>query len=126
MDLYHIWCDLKPGVSDREFAASISKFLGFLKEQGKIGAWRITRRKLGFGPPELGEFHIIIETQDMAQLDAAFQLAATRTGEVEERHFAVNALVRNFRAALYRDFPGAVRAQGGAAAGPSRGRSARS
>lgn len=112
MDLYHIWCDLKPGVSDMEFAASISKFLGFLKEQGKISAWRVTRRKLGFGPPEIGEFHIIIETEDLAQLDAAFQLAAARTGEVEERHFAVNSLVQNFRAALYRDFPDDVRKTG--------------
>lgn len=130
MDLYHIWCDLKPGVSDTEFASSVSNFLGFLQEQGKISAWRVTRRKLGFGLRELGEFHIIIETENLAQLDAAFQLAATRSGDVEERHFAVYSLVQNFRAALYRDFPDAVRVRGGrkAARRPARlgGRSARS
>ena len=31
MDLYHIWCDLKPGVSDATLAENASKYLGHLK-----------------------------------------------------------------------------------------------
>lgn len=112
MDIYHVWCELKPGVSDMEFASNISIFLGRLREQGKIAGYRVTRRKLGLGQPGLGDFHIMIETEDLAQLDAAFNHAATRAGEVEQQHFAVNSMAQNLRFALYRDFPDAVRMTG--------------
>ncbi|MFZ5834280.1 MAG: DUF6614 family protein [Pseudomonadota bacterium] len=113
MDIYHVWCELKPGMRDMDFASNIATFLGRLRDQGKISGWRITRRKLGLGQPSLGDFHIMIETEDLAQLDAAFQHVATRTGEVEEQHFAVNSMATNLRFALYRDFPDAVRQTGG-------------
>ncbi len=113
MDLYHVWCDLKPGVKDTEFTSNISIFLGRLREQGKIAGYRVTRRKLGLGQPSLGDFHIMIETGDLAQLDAAFNHVVTRTGDVEEQHFAVNSMATNLRFALYRDFPDAVRQTGG-------------
>lgn len=113
MDIYHVWCELKPGVRDMEFAENINVFLGRLREQGKIAGFRITRRKLGLGQPSLGDFHIMIETDDLAQLDAAFQHVATRTGQVEEEHFAVNSMATNLRFALYRDFPDAGRKTGG-------------
>ena len=70
MDLYHIWCDLKPGVSDVALVENAQKYLGHLKSEGLIEGWRLTRRKLGLGAAGLGEFHIIIETNDLAQLDA--------------------------------------------------------
>jgi hypothetical protein len=60
----------------------------------------------------MGEFHIMIETEDLAQLDRAFAHVASRTEPVESRHFAVNALVRDARFALYRDFPDPVRKTG--------------
>ncbi len=113
MDIYHVWCELKPGVRDMEFAGNVDAFLGRLREQGKISGYRITRRKLGLGQPSLGDFHIMIETGDMAQLEAAFQHVANRTGQVEEEHFAVNSMATNLRFALYRDFPDSVRKTGG-------------
>jgi hypothetical protein len=91
MDLYHIWCDLKPGERDVEFAEHVSRYLGKLKADGLIAGFRLTRRKLGFGVPGLGEFHVMIETQDLTQLDRVFQAVSTRA--------------ENFKAALYRDFP---------------------
>jgi len=112
MNLYHVWCDLKPGASDVEFAANLSVFLNRLRDQGKIASFRITRRKLGLGPSDLGDFHIMIETDDLAQLDAAFQHVAMRAGEVEQQHFSVNSMAQNVRFALYRDFPDAVRKVG--------------
>ena len=105
MDLYHIWCDLKPGQLDVEFAEHVSRYLGKLKADGLIVDFRLTRRKLGFGVPGLGEFHVMIETQDLAQLERAFQTVSSRTDPVESLHQAVNSRVDNFRAALYRDFP---------------------
>src|SRR5262245_3277652 len=109
MDYYHIWCDLKDGSQDLAFCRNVAQYLGYLQERGLIVGWRLTRRKLGFGLPELGEFHLIIETQDLAQLEQAFQRAASRDSEVEPLHRAVYSAVRNARFALYRDYPDAVR-----------------
>ncbi|MBV8401908.1 MAG: hypothetical protein JOZ58_02510 [Acetobacteraceae bacterium] len=112
MDLYHVWCDLKPGVGDLAFSEQLAAYLGHLHERGLIAGWRLMRRKLGLGPPGLGEFHIMIEVRDLAQLDAAFREVASRHEPVEGFHFGVNSLVRNAVFALFRDFPDAVRKSG--------------
>ncbi len=112
MDVYDIWCDLKPDVGDLEFAAKLDASLEHLKAQGLIEGWRLTRRKLGLGPSALGEFHIRIELRDLAQLDAAFDRAAARREPVEGLHFGLNSLVANTTFALYRDFPDPVRHSG--------------
>lgn len=112
MDIYHIWCNLKDDVSDTGFADEVNSFLGHLREQGQIQGFRVTRRKLGLGPRELPEFHIAVEIEDMAQLDAAFGRVAERTDPVESLHHAVNSKVRDVLFALYRDFPDAARRRG--------------
>ena len=112
MDLYHIWCDLKPGVRDVALVESAQKYLDHLKSQGLIEGWRLTRRKLGLGAPGLGEFHLIIETTDLAQLEQAFQHVSSRSEPVESVHHGLNALVQNAMFALYRDFPDAHRTYG--------------
>lgn len=112
MNLYHIWCDLKPGVSDLTFAENVGRYLGHLKEQGLIEGYRLGRRKLGLAPATLGEFHIMVEVRDLAQLDAAFDRVAGRREPVEGFHFGVNSLVTNASFALYRDFPDPVRHAG--------------
>jgi hypothetical protein len=112
MDIYHIHCDTKPGVSDMDFVAAIDRYLGHLRDQGLIAAWRTTRAKLGFGLKGMGDWHLMIEVRDLAQLDAAFGHVATRAGPVEGLHHGVNALVTNITFALTRDFPDAVRRQG--------------
>jgi len=78
MDIYHGWCDLKPGVSDTAFADAFSRYMAHLKREGKIESARLTRRKLGLGPKHLAEFHFMIETRDMAhtqQIVAALSAA---------------------------------------------------
>lgn len=112
MDIYHVWCDLKPGTRDTEFSDRVASYLGHLQQQGLIGGWRLTRRKLGLGPRELGEFHVMIEVAGLHQLDQAFARVATRRDPVEGLHFAVNSMVENASFALYRDFPDAVRQRG--------------
>ena len=112
MDHYHTWFDLKPGTKDTDFARAMAGYMGYLKDKGLIEGWRLTRRKLGFGPRELGEFHIVMETKDLAQLDAAFNHVATRKEPVESVHFGVNRHVENLKIALYRDFPDSVRHEG--------------
>lgn len=112
MDLYHVWCDLKPGVSDTAFSDHVAHYLGRLADEGLIARWRLTRRKLGLGPRDLGEFHIMIEVQGLAQLDTAFAAVAARRNPVEELHFSVNSMVNGATFALYRDFPDALRQRG--------------
>lgn len=112
MDLYNIWCDLKPGVSDLAFSEKVAFYLDHLREQGLIEGWRLTRRKLGLGHPALGEFHLMIEVRDLAQLESAFQQVASRQDPIEEFHHRVNSLVQNAVFALYRDFPDPVRQHG--------------
>ncbi|HWR83713.1 MAG TPA: DUF6614 family protein [Candidatus Deferrimicrobium sp.] len=100
-----VWCNLKDSSKDLEFSKAIDGYLGYLKEQGKIESYRLMRRKFGFGPEELGEFQVIISARDLAQLDGAFKLVASRTGEIERRHAAVYSAVKDLRSGLYRDFP---------------------
>lgn len=109
MDYYHIWFNLKDSHRDLEFAEHAKAFLDHLREKGLIESAQLSRRKLGFGPSELGEFHIAIGTRDLTQLDAVFQQMATRDGHTERLHVRVYSAITDFRSALYRDFPDAVR-----------------
>lgn len=112
MNIYHIWCNLKSGVSDLDFCEKTRAYLEHLRADGRLTAFRITRAKLGLRPPSLREFHIMLEFEDLAQLDAAFAAAATRADPVEHFHHAVNSLVQDVMFALYRDFPDAARVHG--------------
>lgn len=111
MDVYEICVDLRPGVSDLDFAAALDAYLGALRSEGRIESWRLLRRKLGLGAGT--EFKVLIETRDLAQLDAAFHDVSARTEPVEGLHHGVNSLVTSFSASLYRDFPDPHRVTGG-------------
>jgi hypothetical protein len=112
MDHYHTWFDLKSGVRDMDLAGAMARYMDYLKARGLIEGWRLTRRKLGLGPRELGEFHIVMETKNLAQLEEAFAHVASRAEPVESVHFDVNSKATNLTFALYRDFPDAVRREG--------------
>ena len=112
MDIYHIWCNLKPGVSDLEFVRNTRTYLDSLQQRAKLARYRITRCKLGLRPATLSDFHLMLEFENLAQLDDAFSAAATRSDPVEAVHHAVNSLVKDVSFALYRDFPDPVRAEG--------------
>lgn len=105
MNYYEIWVNLKDSRRDLEFAKAIDEYLGHLRTQGKLESWKLTRRKFGFSPDGMGEFHISIAFKDLTQLDQAFGLVATRAGQVEQLHNPVYSLVTDFKSALYRDFP---------------------
>ena len=112
MDIYHIFCNLKPGVHDLDFVRETRAYLDHLKRDGRLQAYRITRAKLGFRPRELSEFHVTLEFESLAQLDHAFAHVASRADPVEGLHHAVNSKVQDIFFALYRDFPDANRVAG--------------
>jgi hypothetical protein len=94
------------------FVEGVRSYLERLKRHGQLRAYRITRCKLGFRPPQLREFHITLEFDDMAQMQAAFDTVSSRTDPVESLHHAVNSKVQDVVFALYRDFPDSTRIQG--------------
>ena len=110
MDHYHIWFNLRNGHKDLAFSQALAALMGHLQREGLVEGYTLARRKLGFGPSSLGEFHVDIRTRDLAQLDAAFQRMAERSGEREALHAAVYGQITDFQAALYRDFPDPQRA----------------
>ena len=112
MDYYHTWFDLKPGIKDSDFARALTRYMTYIKDRQLIEGWKLSRRKLGLGPAELGDFHLVMETRNMAQLEEAFQHVASRAEPVESVHFDVNSKAQNARFGLYRDFPDAVRREG--------------
>lgn len=112
MDHYHAFFDLKPGTKDLEFARHLARYMGHLQENGLLEGWRMERRKLGLGPRELGEFHVVMDTKNLDQLEKAFQHVSTRSGAVEGLHFDVNRHTTNLMFALYRDFPDPQRREG--------------
>jgi hypothetical protein len=112
MDVYQIWVDGKPGVRDHPFLEAIVRYLGALKSNRKIDAWRLLRRKLGLGPASLGQFQALIETRDLAQLDQAFKSVSQRAAPVESADLGVSSRVANFQAGLWRDFPETHRQHG--------------
>lgn len=111
MDSYEIWVDLAPGANDLEFVNAVRAYLDHFMHEGKLAAYRIRRRKFGFGPEVLGEFVLTLDFNSLSQMDNAFQEAATREAAVEQLHREVYSRVTNFRSGLYRDFPDPVRKQ---------------
>ena len=105
MNYYEAWFNLAETHKDLEFAHALDDYLGHLVREGLIAGYRFTRRKLGFGPSELGEFHVTISVESLAQLDEAFGAVARRSGDLERLHARVYSAITDVRFALYRDFP---------------------
>lgn len=106
MDIYNIWFDLKPDADEDDFADALRAFMDHMEAQGRVAGWRMMRCKLGFRPDAMPEFHIMIETEDLTQLDRAFTAAAAREGETDRLHFSANSMVQGAKFALFRDWPG--------------------
>ena len=109
-DIYHIWADKKKGISDLDFASNMRKFLQHLVDEGKMNSFRVTRCKLGFRSiQDLPEWHMMMEFDNMAQLEKAFNRVVPRKGELEKEHISFNKFVEdNIQHALYRDWPDAI------------------
>jgi hypothetical protein len=112
MDIYNAWFDLKADVSDVEFSDRLKTYMDRLKDDGMMQGWRLMRRKLGLSAAPVGEFHLMMEFSDLAQLDQAFNRVGSRREPIEGVHFGVNSQVQNVQFALYRDFPDSIRHRG--------------
>lgn len=91
---------------------SARKYLDHLKEAGHLVSYRLTRCKLGLAPPQLREWHIAIDFENLTQMDNAFNRVASRADPVESFHHAVDSKVEDIFFALYREFPDSTRVTG--------------
>jgi hypothetical protein len=106
MDIYHIWADKEGDISDLDWVNNMKSFLDHLVVEGKMESYRITRCKMGFRSMDVPEWHIMMEFQNMAQLDSAFDRVAPLEGELEHKHRSFNQFVSGtIQHALYRDWP---------------------
>ena len=109
MNLYHVMIDLKDDAKALAFAKALDDWLGYLQGEGKIGPWRLMRRKLGLG--EAGDFLLEIEVERLAQLDDAFRHVAHHSDDVEQLYYPVHQMVGRAVYGLYRPFPDEDRAE---------------
>jgi hypothetical protein len=106
MDIYHIWADKEGDISDLDWVNNMKSFLDHLVVDGKMESYRITRCKMGFRSMDVPEWHIMMEFQNMAQLDSAFDRVAPLEGELEHKHRSFNQFVSGtIQHALFRDWP---------------------
>jgi hypothetical protein len=105
MDIYHIWADKKGDITDSEWVGNMKKFLQQLVDERKMISFRVTRCKMGFRSLDIPEWHIMMEFNNMAQLEEAFQRVAPLEGELEDKHRSFNQFVGdNIQHAYYRDW----------------------
>ena len=106
-DLYTIWANKKGDIDDEDWVNGMRSFFDHLISEGKMESYRITRCKMGFHSiPDLPDWMIIMEFQNMAQMDEAFRRVAPRRGELEKKHRSFNQFVGDdIQHALFRDWP---------------------
>lgn len=107
MDIYHIWANKTGDISDLDWVANMTSFLEHLVSEGKMESYRITRCKMGFRSiADMPEWHIMMEFNDMAQLENAFQRVAPLEGELENKHRSFNQFVgADIQHAYFTDWP---------------------
>jgi hypothetical protein len=108
VDIYHIWADKEGDISDSDWVDNMKSFLDHLVTENKMQSYRITRCKMGFRSLDIPEWHIMMEFNNMAQMDSAFERVAPLEGELEHKHKSFNQFVSGtIQHALYRDWPDA-------------------
>ena len=106
-DIYHIWANKAGDISDIDWVTNMRNFLQHLVDEDRMLSFRITRCKMGFRSiADMPEWHIMMEFNNMAQMDAAFQRVAPLEGELEQKHQSFNQFVAgDIQHALFRDYP---------------------
>ena len=106
MNVYHCMITLKDDAKALAFAQAIDQWMEHLKEEGALQSWRLMRRKLNLASDRFGDFMLVVEFEDMAQMDAAFRIVGrAQDANVEKLHGFIQHMIEEKHFGLYRTFP---------------------
>ena len=110
MDIYTIWANKEGDISDLDWVNNMKKFFDHLVAEDKMVSYRITRCKMGFRSiADMPEWMVLMEFNNMAQMESAFQRVVPQQGELEEKHKSFNQFVAaDIQHALFRDWPDSI------------------
>ncbi len=75
---YHVWFNLKPGITEQSGLEVVSRFLAHLSEAGEARGFQLMKN-VGSPPrSKLPAYHALIEFSDAEALDRAMQQQARR------------------------------------------------
>lgn len=108
MTSYHCMIDLKPGANELAFAHAVAAWFGLLQAAGKAQRWHLSRRKLRLAGAAFGDFLLVVEFDDMAQLDRAFAHLASGDDGAAQAYALMHGMIERAEAGLYRPYPDPV------------------
>lgn len=111
MNLYHCMIDLKSDARAISFALALEAWLNMLRDAGRIGPWRLMRRKLNLAGPGCADFLLEIEVEDLAQLDRAFHFLGEAEDDAIRRYEQMRQHIARVEYGLYRPYPDPEKAE---------------
>jgi len=97
--------DLKPNANDLAFARAVAAWFGLLQSAGKVAGWTLSRRKLRLAGTAFGDFLLVVEFDDMAQMDRAFAHLAAGEHQAAQAYALMHGMIDRAEVGLYRPFP---------------------
>jgi len=108
MTSYHCMIDLKPNANELAFARAVAAWFGVLQAAGKVAAWHLSRRKLRLAGAGFGDFLLVVEFDDLAQMDRAFAHLAAGDHDAAQAYTLMHGMIDRAEAGLYRPYPDPV------------------
>lgn len=108
MTSYQCMIDLKPNANELAFARAVGVWFGLLQSAGKVSAWNLSRRKLRLAGSAFGDFLLVVEFEDMAQMDRAFAHLAGGDHDATQAYAQMHGMIDRADAGLYRPYPDPV------------------
>src|SRR5690554_968545 len=111
MNLYHCMIELKSDARALAFAMALESWMELLRGEGRIGAWRLLRRRLSLAGPGGADLLLEIGVAGRGRLDAAFRFLGRGEDEATRRYDQMRQHVASVEYGLYRPFPDPERAE---------------
>lgn len=108
MTSYHCMIDLKPNANELAFAQAVSTWFGLLQTAGKVARWHLSRRKLRLAGAGFGDFMLVVEFVDMAQMDRAFAHLEEGDHDALRSYTQMHGMIDRAEVGLYRPYPDPV------------------
>jgi hypothetical protein len=104
MNHFHLWCNVPPAAA-RQFCEIAQECLSDMHQRELIEGYSLTRRKFAVAPPDLGEFHIMVDFATVDQMNRALEFVEGDDEVMAQQRAALEPLVRDVQFSMYRDYP---------------------